>query len=78
MGETQGEVDVFALFGGTIAYALDFQGFAEAVGYAFHHVVDERTGQAVQRTVFFFVIGTFHGDDTVVQGDLHRMMDLTL
>ena len=46
--------------------------------HTFDHVVDQGAGQAVQGTALFFVIGTFYGDDTVVQSNLHRVMDATL
>ena len=78
MGETQCEVNVVSLFCCTVANALDFQRFAEAFGYAFHHVVDQGTGQAVHGPVFFFIIGTFYGEYAVVQGDLHCLADLAL
>lgn len=45
---TEGQVEVLTLDGGTETHALDLKVFDEALGNAVDHVVDDRTGGAVE------------------------------
>ena len=57
MRESQVHDQVAAFLFHSVADAVDFQRFAEALLNALHHVVQQRTGQAVQCTVLRLVIG---------------------
>ncbi len=58
MRETQVHHQVFALLLHTVANAVHLQLLLVALGYANDHVVDQGTGQAVQRAVLLLVIRT--------------------
>ena len=53
-------------FCGTIADALDLQLLGEALGDADDHVVEQRTGQTMERAVLLFVVGTLDVEDAVL------------
>ena len=58
--ETKGQVQRVALFLSTIADTIDFELLGEAIRYTNNHVVDERTGQTMERSVVFIVGRTFY------------------
>ena len=64
LGVAQVHLKILALHLHTVADAVDVQLLLEALRDADHHVVDERTGQAVQRAVFLFVVRA--GDEDLV------------
>ena len=58
MGIAQVHDQVFALLLHTVANTLNVQGLGIAFRHAYHHIVDERAGQAVERTGLLFVVRT--------------------
>ena len=41
-----------------------------------HHVVQQGTGQAMQGTVFLFIVGAGHVDDVALLGQGHLLAEL--
>ena len=60
MGETKVHDEVLAFLLRSVADAVDLEGLLEALGHAHDHVVDERTGQTVQRAISLLIAGTGH------------------
>ena len=78
MGIAQGHFKVGALEGGTVADADQLERLDVPLGDTDDHVVDERTGQAVQRTVLALVIRALDDDFArFVLADLHVLVERT-
>ena len=71
MGIPQVHNQVLALLLHTVANALDLQGLGEALCHANHHIVDERAGQAVERTGLLFVVRTGYQNVAAFHGNAH-------
>ena len=66
MGVTEVHDQLIALLGGTIANAVDFERLLVAFADADDHVVQQRTGHAVQRAVQLVVGGALDMDGVAV------------
>src|SRR5437762_11928032 len=75
MAEAQRQLEARrALGNGSVANADDLQVFAEAIGHAHAHVVDQRTRESLQTAVLALVVGTLDQDLCAVlaHGDVGR------
>ena len=76
VGIPQVHDQLVALFGHTVAHAVDIQLLLEAVGHAHHHVVQQRAGQAVEGPVLLGVVGAGDMEHALLHGDGHAGLEL--
>ena len=76
MGVANVQHELLALHLRPVANADDLEVLREAGGRSDDHVVDERTGEAVQRTVALIIARTLDGENTVVLLEDHVLRNL--
>ncbi len=69
MRKTDVQHELFALLCGTVTDTVDFEFFLIALRNADNHVVDQRTGKAVQRVTFVAFFFADHVDRVAVDFD---------
>ena len=74
MREAQGQGQLAALLGGTIADALNFQILAEALGNTDDHVMDQGAGQAMEAACLLLVIGAGNQNLIALDSNSHQRM----
>ncbi len=76
MGITQVHDQLIAILLGPVTYSLDFQVLCKSFTKSHHHVVDQRTGQAVEGARIAVVILAFDQDLIFFDLDLDARKDL--
>ena len=76
MGEAERKADGLALFSSTVTNTLNFQALGIAFRNTDDHVVDQGTGQAVERAMGLIIAGAGHGDDAVFEFHANFFVDL--
>ncbi|MPN11315.1 hypothetical protein SDC9_158616 [bioreactor metagenome] len=76
MGVPYVKHELIALFLRPVAHAHDFEALFKALCHAQHHVVDERTGQAMQRAVTLVIRRTLYRKHAVILLDEHIFINL--
>ena len=76
MREAQGQGQLAALLGGTIADALNFQILTEALGNTDDHVMDQGAGQAMEAACLLLVIGAGNQNLIALDSNSHQRMKL--
>src|SRR6188508_2213201 len=77
VGVAHDQVYTIGLCLGLVSDTLDLEVLAEALGHAFHHVLHQSAGQAVERLVPLFLAGPGNGELIVAEGQLHLGVELT-